>query len=100
MFSSLASEAVEQTVIWSVVDAKRFMQLLTWVAKFVGKEKERNPLRAIEYIDPSSGKEVAELKTAVGWKGRLGNQHYMLDLPFFWPLLWTVDSVWPPDPVV
>ena len=47
----------------------------------MGKEKESKPSRAIEYIDPSSGKEVAELQTAVGWKGRLGNHHYMLDLP-------------------
>lgn len=47
----------------------------------MGKEKERSPSRTIEYIDPSSGKEVAELQIAVGWKGRLGNHHYTLDLP-------------------
>lgn len=42
---------------------------------------ERNSSRAIEYIDPTSGKEVAELQTAVGWKWRLGNHQYIFDLP-------------------
>lgn len=51
-------------------------------SQICGKRKrKKNPSRAIEYIDPSSGKEVAELQTDVGWKGRQGNHHYILDLP-------------------
>lgn len=82
----------------SVVDARRFMSLLTWVAKLVGKGK-------ISHKDYWTHRSLF-------WKGgcwaadcwRLGNHHYMLDLPldsslglFSWPLLLAIDRVWPPD---